>query len=132
MNSDIYMEAFMAMTHIISTQGRINLEPSDLDILLQDMQDCGNFYAEASGEDRSIDACDEIIKLAKKSKINMKLAKSVMIVVTGGYDVLLYEIDEVATKIKDNCRDDLNMIIGNTISNDIKKGYLGVQVLVIT
>ena len=47
------------------------------------MQDFGNFYAEAEGEDKSIEACKEIINKINKSKINIKLATNVIINITG-------------------------------------------------
>ena len=55
-------------------------------------------------------------------------AKGVIINISGGEDVKLYEIDEIAAHIKKQCKEDVNLIVGNTIEN-IEDGKIRVSLL---
>jgi DNA-binding protein len=83
---------------------------------------------EAEGEDRAIKAAELAISNPLLDDTSIANAKGVIINISGGEDVKLYEIDEIAAHIKKQCKEDVNLIVGNTIEN-IEDGKIRVSLL---
>jgi cell division protein FtsZ len=83
---------------------------------------------EATGENRAINAAEEAVSNPLLDDTSIENARGVIINISGGEDVKLYEIDEIAAYIKKQCREDVNLIVGNTIEK-IEDGKIRVSLL---
>ena len=82
---------------------------------------------EASGEERAIEAAELAIANPLLDDTSIANAKGVIINISGE-DVKLYEMDEIAAHIKQQCKEDVNLIVGHTIDN-VGEGIIRVSLL---
>jgi cell division protein FtsZ len=74
---------------------------------------------EASGERRAIDAAEAAISNPLLDDVSMKGARGVLINITGGMDMTLFEVDEAANRIRDEVDPDANIIFGSTFDESL-------------
>jgi cell division protein FtsZ len=74
---------------------------------------------EATGETRAIDAAEKAIANPLLDEVSLKGARGVLINITGGYDLTLFELDEAANRIRAEVDPDANIIIGSTLDPDM-------------
>jgi len=116
------------VTDLIVKQGRINLDFADIQTVMLEMGKAMMGTGEAAGENRAINAAEEAVSNPLLDDTSIENAKGVIINISGGEDVKLYEIDEIAAYIKKQCREDVNLIVGNTIEK-IEDGKIRVSLL---
>jgi cell division protein FtsZ len=83
---------------------------------------------EASGEKRAIDAAEAAINNPLLEDASMKGAKGVLINITGGFDMTLFEVDEAANRIREEVDGDANIIFGSTFDEKME-GVMRVSVV---
>ena len=83
---------------------------------------------EAEGEDRAMRAADMAISNPLLDDVTMKGAKGVLINITGGPDLMLFEVEQAANRIRAEVDPDANIIFGNTILPDME-GRIRVSVV---
>src|SRR3954466_14894007 len=83
---------------------------------------------EAEGEDRAMRAADMAISNPLLDDVTMKGAKGVLINITGGPDLMLFEVEQAANRIRAEVDPDANIIFGNTILDDME-GRIRVSVV---
>ncbi|HSK41231.1 MAG TPA: cell division protein FtsZ, partial [Arenibaculum sp.] len=83
---------------------------------------------EASGERRAVEAAEAAISNPLLDDVSMKGAKGVLINITGGMDMTLFEVDEAANRIRDEVDPDANIIFGSTFDQEIE-GRMRVSVV---
>jgi cell division protein FtsZ len=83
---------------------------------------------EGSGENRALDAAESAISNPLLDDVSMKGAKGVLINITGGNDMTLYEVDEAANRIRDEVDPNANIIFGSTF-DDTLEGLMRVSVV---
>src|SRR3546814_3808791 len=83
---------------------------------------------EASGEKRSVDAAEAAISNPLLDDMSMKGARGVLINITGGLDMTLFEVDEAATRIRDEVDPEANIIFGATFDETLQ-GVMRVSVV---
>jgi cell division protein FtsZ len=83
---------------------------------------------EGEGEDRAIQAAEKAIANPLLDEISLKGAKGVLINITGGYDLTLFELDEAANRIREEVDPDANIIVGSTLDTDME-GAMRVSVV---
>ena len=83
---------------------------------------------EAAGEDRAVQAAEKAIANPLLDEISLKGARGVLINITGGYDLTLFELDEAANRIRQEVDPDANIIVGSTLDPDID-GVMRVSVV---
>ena len=83
---------------------------------------------EAEGEDRAMKAADMAISNPLLDDVTMKGAKGVLINITGGPDLMLFEVEQAANRIRAEVDPDANIIFGNTILEDME-GRIRVSVV---
>ena len=83
---------------------------------------------EAEGEDRAIRAADMAISNPLLDDVSMKGAKGVLINITGGPDLMLFEVEQAANRIRAEVDPDANIIFGNTILDEME-GRIRVSVV---
>ena len=74
---------------------------------------------EASGENRAIEAADSAINNPLLDETSMKGAKAILINITGGSDMTLFEVDEAANRIRKEIDPNANIIFGSALDNNI-------------
>jgi cell division protein FtsZ len=83
---------------------------------------------EAEGDRRALDAAEAAISNPLLDDVSMKGAKGVLINITGGYDMTLYEVDEAANRIRDEVDPEANIIFGSTFDEKLN-GTIRVSVV---
>jgi cell division protein FtsZ len=94
--------------------GLINLDFADVRTVMCEMGTAMMGMGEAEGERRALEAADAAISNPLLDHSSMKGARGVLINITGGMDLTLYEVDEAANKIRSEVDPDANIIVGST------------------
>jgi cell division protein FtsZ len=102
------------ITDLMVMPGLINLDFADVRTVMNEMGKAMMGTGEASGEKRAIEAAHNAINNPLLDDVSMKGAKGVLINITGGMDMTLYEVDEAANEIRNEVDPDANIIVGST------------------
>ena len=107
------------ITDLMMKPGLINLDFADVRTVMNEMGKAMMGTGEASGENRAIEAAEAAISNPLLDEVSMKGAKGVLINITGGMDLTLYEVDEAANRIRSEVDPDANIIVGSTFDNSL-------------
>jgi cell division protein FtsZ len=99
---------------LIVKEGLINLDFADVRTVMSDMGTAMMGTGEASGERRAILAAEEAIANPLLDDISLKGAKGLLLSIIGGRDMTLYEVDEAASRVRQEVDPDANIIVGAT------------------
>jgi cell division protein FtsZ len=99
---------------LIVKEGLINLDLADVKTVLSGMGTAMMGTGEASGEQRAIVASEEAIVNPLLDDTSLKGAKSLLLSITGGRDLTLWEVDEAANRVRQEVDPDANIIVGAT------------------
>ena len=127
MADEVLYNGIKGVTDLIVRQGKINLDFADIQTVMLEMGKAMMGTGEASGEDRAIEAAELAIANPLLDDSSIANAKGVIINISGE-DVKLYEMDEIAALIKQQCKEDVNLIVGHTIDN-VGEGVIRVSLL---
>ncbi|GGE39841.1 hypothetical protein GCM10011367_12910 [Marinicauda pacifica] len=116
------------ITDLMVMPGLINLDFADVRTVMNEMGKAMMGTGEASGEKRAIEAAHAAIANPLLDDVSMKGAKGVLINITGGMDMTLYEVDEAANEIRDEVDPDANIIVGSTFDESLE-GTIRVSVV---
>jgi len=116
------------VTDLIVMPGLINLDFADIKSVISEMGKAMMGTGEAEGEDRAMRAADMAISNPLLDDVTMKGAKGVLINITGGPDLMLFEVEQAANRIRAEVDPDANIIFGNTILEDME-GRIRVSVV---
>jgi len=116
------------VTDLIVMPGLINLDFADIKSVISEMGKAMMGTGEAEGEDRAMRAADMAISNPLLDDVTMKGAKGVLINITGGPDLMLFEVEQAANRIRAEVDPDANIIFGNTILSDME-GRIRVSVV---
>ena len=100
------------ITDLIVKEGLINLDFADVKSVMRDMGRAMMGTGEAMGVGRAIKAAEAAIANPLLDEFSMIGAKGVLVSISGGMDMTLFEIDEAATRIRDEVDDDADIIVG--------------------
>jgi cell division protein FtsZ len=92
----------------------INLDFSDIKTVMSEMGKAMMGTGEASGEGRAVAAAEAAIANPLIDDVSLKGARGLIINITGGKDITLYEVDEAANRIKQEVDEEANIIYGTT------------------
>ena len=104
---------------LIVKEGLINLDLADVKTVLGDMGTAMMGTGEAAGEQRAIVAAEEAIVNPLLDDITLKGAKSLLLSITGGRDLTLWEVDEAANRVRQEVDPDANIIVGATFDEGL-------------
>ncbi|MGP1274349.1 MAG: cell division protein FtsZ, partial [Caulobacterales bacterium] len=107
------------ITDLMVMPGLINLDFADVRTVMNEMGKAMMGTGEASGEKRAIEAAHAAINNPLLDDVSMKGARGVLINITGGMDMTLYEVDEAANEIRDQVDPDANIIVGSTFDESL-------------
>jgi cell division protein FtsZ len=99
--------------------GLINLDFADVKTVMSEMGKAMMGTGEAEGEKRAIEAAEAAISNPLLDDVSMKGARGVLINITGGMDLTLFEVDEAANRIRNEVDPDANIIVGSTFEESL-------------
>ena len=114
MADDVLYAGVRGVTDLMVQPGMINLDFSDIKTVMSEMGKAMMGTGEASGEGRAVAAAEAAIANPLIDDVSLKGAKGLIINITGGKDITLYEVDEAANRIKQEVDDEANIIYGTT------------------
>ena len=128
MADDVLHSGVRGVTDLMVMPGLINLDFADIRSVMTEMGKAMMGTGEAGGERRSIQAAEAAISNPLLDDVSMKGARGVLINITGGYDMTLFEVDEAANRIRDEVDPDANIIFGSTFDPSME-GVMRVSVV---
>src|SRR3954454_70319 len=128
MADDVLHSGVRGVTDLIVMPGLINLDFADIKTVMGEMGKAMMGTGEAEGEDRAIKAAEAAISNPLLDEVSMKGANGVLINITGGPDMTLFEVDQAANRIRAEVDPDANIIFGGTLLENME-GRLRVSVV---
>ncbi|MFN3846934.1 MAG: cell division protein FtsZ [Paracoccaceae bacterium] len=128
MADDVLYQGVKGVTDLMVRPGLINLDFADVRAVMDEMGKAMMGTGEASGDDRAVQAAEKAIANPLLDEISLNGAKGVLINITGGYDLTLFELDEAANIIREKVDPDANIIVGSTLDVNME-GMLRVSVV---
>jgi cell division protein FtsZ len=116
------------ITDLMVKEGLINLVFADVRAVMREMGKAMMGTGEASGEKRALTAAEAAIANPLIDDSSMKGARGLLISITGGKDLTLFEVDEAATRIREEVDQDANIIVGATFDEALD-GLIRVSVV---
>jgi cell division protein FtsZ len=116
------------ITDLMVKEGLINLDFADVRAVMREMGKAMMGTGEAEGEKRALAAAEAAISNPLIDDASMKGARGLLISITGGRDLTLYEVDEAATRIREEVDQDANIIVGATFDESLD-GMIRVSVV---
>ena len=128
MADDVLYQGVKGVTDLMVRPGMINLDFADVRSVMDEMGKAMMGTGEATGEDRAVAAAEKAIANPLLDELSLKGAKGVLINITGGYDLTLFEMDEAANRIREEVDEDANIIVGSTLDPELD-GLMRVSVV---
>ncbi len=126
---DVLYSGVRGITDLMIMPGLINLDFADIQTAMSEMGKAMMGSGEATGENRAVEAAEAAISNPLLEHSSMKGAKGVLINITGGKDMTLFEVDEAANRIREEIEnEEANIIFGSTYSDDLE-GRMRVSVV---
>jgi len=116
------------VTDLMVMPGQINLDFADIRTVMAEMGKAMMGTGEAEGERRAIEAAEAAISNPLLDEVSMRGARGVLINITGGHDITLFEIDAAANRIREEVDPEANIIFGSTFDDSLQ-GALRVSVV---
>ncbi len=104
---------------LIVKEGLINLDLADVKTVLSGMGTAMMGTGEASGDQRALYAAEEAIVNPLLDEVTLKGARSLLLSITGGPDLTLWEVDEVANRVRQEVDPEANIIVGATFDESL-------------
>ncbi|WP_220747026.1 MULTISPECIES: cell division protein FtsZ [Jannaschia] len=112
---DVLYQGVKGVTDLMVRPGMINLDFADVRSVMDEMGKAMMGTGEGLGEERAVEAAEKAIANPLLDELSLKGAKGVLINITGGYDLTLFEMDEAANRIRQEVDEDANIIVGSTL-----------------
>jgi cell division protein FtsZ len=128
MADQVLFSGVACITDLMVKEGLINLDFADVRAVMRGMGKAMMGTGEASGEDRARHAAEAAIANPLLDDVSMHGARGLLISITGGPDLTLYEVDEAASRIREEVDSDANIILGATFDPNLQ-GTIRVSVV---
>lgn len=125
---DVLYAGVRGITDLMVMPGLINLDFADVKSVMSEMGKAMMGTGEAEGENRAKESAEAAISNPLLDNVSMKGARGVLINITGGADMTLFEVDEAANRIREEVDPSANIIFGSTFSDDMQ-GKMRVSVV---
>jgi cell division protein FtsZ len=125
---DVLHAGVRGVTDLMIMPGLINLDFADIRAVMSEMGKAMMGTGEAEGDRRAVIAAEAAISNPLLDNCSMKGARGVLINITGGPDMTLFEVDEAANRIRDEVDQNANIIFGSTFNPDLE-GKIRVSVV---
>ena len=120
MADGVLLQAVRGISDLIVTPGLINLDFADVRAVMAEMGFALMGTATASGDNRAVEAAQKAIASPLLEDVSIHGARGVLINITGGSDMSLYEVNEAASLIQGEADDEANIIFGAVIDDQIQ------------
>jgi cell division protein FtsZ len=128
MADQVLYSGVACITDLMVKEGLINLDFADVRSIMRGMGKAMMGTGESTGEKRALQAAEAAIANPLLDETSMKGARGVLISISGGKDLTLFEVDEAATRIREEVDPDANIILGATF-DDTLEGVVRVSVV---
>ncbi|WP_291867470.1 cell division protein FtsZ [Bradyrhizobium sp.] len=128
MADQVLYSGVACITDLMVKEGLINLDFADVRAVMREMGKAMMGTGEATGEKRALTAAEAAIANPLIDDSSMKGARGLLISITGGKDLTLFEVDEAATRIREEVDQDANIIVGATFDESLD-GIIRVSVV---
>ncbi|MEW6768811.1 MAG: cell division protein FtsZ [Pseudomonadota bacterium] len=128
MADQVLYSGVACITDLMVKEGLINLDFADVRAVMKEMGKAMMGTGEASGEKRAMTAAEAAIANPLIDDSSMRGAKGLLISITGGKDLTLFEVDEAATRIREEVDEHANIIVGATFDESLD-GIIRVSVV---
>lgn len=128
MADEVLHSGVRGVTDLMVKPGLVNLDFADIRAVMREMGKAMMGTGEATGEKRATDAAEAAISNPLLDDVSLKGARAALINITGGSDMTLFEVDEAATRIREEIDPDANIIFGSTFSEEMN-GRMRVSVV---
>jgi cell division protein FtsZ len=116
---DVLRQAVQGISDLITVPGLINLDFADVKSIMQGMGMALMGAGRATGENRAIEATQQAISSPLLEEATIQGAKGVLINITGGPDLTLFEVNAASSIIRESADDDANIIFGAVIDENL-------------
>ena len=128
MADQVLYSGVASVTDLMVKEGLINLDFADVRSIMRGMGKAMMGTGEATGERRAILSAEAAIANPLLDEVSMKGARGLLISITGGNDLTLYEVDEAASRIRQEVDEEANIILGATFNSSLE-GVIRVSVV---
>jgi len=125
---DVLYQGVKGVTDLMVRPGLINLDFADVRAVMNEMGKAMMGTGEGEGDTRALQAAEKAIANPLLDEISLRGARGVLINVTGGYDLTLFELDEAANRIREEVDPEANIIVGSTLDTSME-GRMRVSVV---
>jgi cell division protein FtsZ len=119
MADDVLRAGVSCITDLMVKEGLINLDFADVRTIMAGMGKAMMGTGESSGDRRAIEAAEAAISNPLLDDVCMKGASGLLVSITGGNDLTLYEVDEAASRVRAEADPDANIIVGATFDDEL-------------
>jgi len=119
MADQVLYSGVACITDLMVKEGLINLDFADVRAIMREMGKAMMGTGEATGDKRAIHAAEAAIANPLLDEVSMRGARGLLISITGGNDLTLYEVDEAASRIRQEVDEDANIILGATFDENL-------------
>ena len=116
----VLVNAVKGISNLITVHGHVNLDFADVQTIMSEMGQALMGSGIAVGDNKAIEAAQKAIHSPLLEEASIKGAKGILINITGGPDMTLYEVNEAAMEIQRNAHEDANIIFGSVIDPTFK------------
>jgi cell division protein FtsZ len=119
MADDVLCAGVRGITDLMVMPGLVNLDFADIRTVMMEMGKAMMGTGESEGENRALRAAEAAISNPLLDDVSMKGARGVLINITGGYDITMFEIDEAVNRIREEVDPNANIIFGTTFDQNM-------------
>ncbi|MGV1015136.1 MAG: cell division protein FtsZ [Methyloceanibacter sp.] len=128
MADDVLRAGVACITDLMVKEGLINLDFADVRTIMAGMGKAMMGTGQSSGDRRAIEAAEAAISNPLLDDVSIKGASGLLVSITGGNDLTLYEVDEAASRIRAEADSEANIIVGATFDDELD-GLIRVSVV---
>ena len=119
MADEVLHSGVRGITDLMVLPGLVNLDFADVRTVMSEMGKAMMGTGEAEGENRALEAAEAAISNPLLDEVSMKGANGVLINITGGMDLTLFEVDEAANRIRSEVNAEANILVGSALNPDL-------------
>lgn len=119
MADEVLHSGVRGVTDLMMLPGLVNLDFADVSTVMSEMGKAMMGTGEAEGENRALEAAEAAISNPLLDEVSMKGAQGVLINITGGMDLTLFEVDEAANRIRGEVDPEANILVGSALDSSL-------------
>ena len=128
LSNDVLLHGVQSITDLMVRPGLINLDFADVETVMSSMGKAMMGTGQAEGEGRAVKAAEMAINNPLIDDYTLKGAKGLLVNITGGKDLKLFEVDEAVNKVRAEVDPDAELIIG-AITDESLDGFMRVSIV---